>query len=200
MEKRQITSSPRSVIECDALAIPPGSKLAVFGPADIFWLNNVARDIVYMRGDNKLPSKDHCGFYHPNLVRHPNLQPNKARAATLEMLTSSWIVLEYQPTQRPMSRGYVIYCRSKGEKTQEFVFLLDYVQRFQLLDRDSEVTVKLIDQDPHANANWGKAINEYTDAQGGGEDLKSLLGRIKYEEASHLKIHFSEISIGMENA
>jgi hypothetical protein len=191
---------PRLAIDYDALAIPPGSKLAVFGPTDIFWLNNVARDIVQMRGKSHLPSKDRCDFYYPNLVRHPNLQPSKARAATLEMLTSPWIVLEYQPKQGPVNRGYVFYCRSKGEKPQEFVFLLDYLERFQLLKTNSEVTVKLIDQDPHAKANWGKAIDEYIDAQEGGDDLKSLLGRIKYEEVANLQIRFSEISIGMEDA
>ena len=38
------------------------------------------------------------------------------------------------------------------------------------------------------------------DAQEGGDDLKSLLGRIKYEEVTNLQIRFSEISIGMEDA
>jgi len=190
----------RLAIDCEAVAIPTGSKLAVFGPTDIFWLNNVARDIVQMRGKGQLPGKERCKFYYPNLVRHPNLQPSKARAATLEMLTSPWIVLESQITQGSTSKGYVIYCRSKGEKPQEFVFLLDYIQRFQLLEEGSTVTVKLIDQDPHAKANWGKAVDEYLDAQRGAEDLRSSLERIKYEEAVNLQIRFSEITIGMEDA
>ncbi len=39
-----------AAIDPEDLEIPPGSKLAVFGPTDIFWMNNVARDIVHMRG------------------------------------------------------------------------------------------------------------------------------------------------------
>ena len=86
-----------TAIDYERLELPPGGRLFVLGPKDIFWLNNVRYDIVYMRGNNELPSKQKCAFYYPNLVRKKKVQPEKAKAATLEMLTAPWIILEYQP-------------------------------------------------------------------------------------------------------
>jgi hypothetical protein len=65
--------------------LPKKSKLFVLGPEDIFWLNNVRYEIVQMRGKGILPARQHCRFYYPNLVRRNNVQPEHARAATLEM-------------------------------------------------------------------------------------------------------------------
>ena len=46
-----------SAVDYQSLEVPPGSKLFVLGPKDIFWLNNVRYDIVYMRGNGELPPK-----------------------------------------------------------------------------------------------------------------------------------------------
>lgn len=73
-------------VKGEDLDIPKGSKIVVFGPEDIFWLNNVHHEIIHLRGGSGLlPERDFCKFFYPPLIRRKNVQPDQAKAATLEM-------------------------------------------------------------------------------------------------------------------
>ena len=73
-------------VKNEKLDIPTKSKIVVFGPRDIFWLNNVHHEIAYMRGGGAiLPDREHCKYFYPHLVRRKNVQLEHATAATLEM-------------------------------------------------------------------------------------------------------------------
>jgi hypothetical protein len=78
-----------------------------------------------MRKTDALPSKQHCHFFYPHLVRRKNVQIDKARAATLEMLTAPWISLTYQKQDGAKPRGHVVFFRGRGESTEEFLYLID---------------------------------------------------------------------------
>lgn len=189
-----------SAIDYQKLEIPPGSKMFVLGPKDIFWLNNVRYDIVYMRGNGELPPKNKCAFHYPQLALRKNVQPQKAKAATLEMLTGPWIIMEYQPLQGPMRRGFLIYYRPRGEHIEEFLYLLDYLLHYQVLDEDTEVHIKTIDPDPGSHSRFSRAIDQYVHEHAAGEELKTILNRITFSEISNLRLKFSEQQIAMENA
>jgi hypothetical protein len=182
------------------LEIPKGTKLVVFGPSDIFWLNNIRYDIVHMRGTKALPEKDRCRFHYPNLDRKKMLQPDKARAATLEMLTAPWVVLEYQPVDGPMRRGFLIYYRPRGEHIEEFLYLLDYLLHYQIPDENTEVHVKSVDPHPNSHTLFGKAIDQYIYDNDAGPDLKARLERITFSEIDNIHLRFSAEQIGMEHA
>lgn len=187
-------------INHEHLEVPRGSKLIVLGPEDIFWLNNVSRDLVQMRGKGTLPAKEQYRFYYPNLVLKKYLQPHKAKAATIEMLTAPWIILQYQFPVASSKRGYVIYYRPKGKCVEEFVYLIDYILHYQLLD-DGIVDIKTLDPEPNAQALFDKAIDEYIDAQDADDDLKAQLKeRITFSQLVNLAITFSAVEIGMDNA
>jgi hypothetical protein len=187
-------------VDYDGLEIPEGRKLVIFGPEDIYWLNNVARDIGQLRGDRQLPmSKDNYGFYYPNLGRKSKVQPQKARAATLEMLTSPWVILEHGAVENGSEQGFVIYYRPRGKRSDEYVYLIDYILHFQLLDR-GRVSIRTIDPEPNATAKWGRAVQDYIDAQEAGEDLKLTLDKITFGQVTDLNVSFSPIEIGMRDA
>jgi len=189
-----------SSIDYQKLEVPPGSKLFVLGPKDIFWLNNVRYDIVYMRGKGELPPKQKCAFHYPNLVRKKNVQPEKAKAATLEMLTGPWIIMEYQPLTGAVRRGFLIYYRPRGERIEEFLYLIDHILHYQILDEDTDVHIKTIAPDPNSHSRFARAIDQYVHEHAAGEELKQRLERIKFSEISNLRLKFSEDQIGMENA
>ena len=184
-----------------ALAVPKGSKLVVLGPQDIFWLNNVRYDIVNMRGNEKLPPKDQCQFHYPNLDRRKMIQPDKATAATLEMLTAPWIILEYKPAEGVVRKGFVIYYRPRGERIEEFLYLLDYLLHYQIRPGiDTEVQIKTVDPHPNSHTLFGKAIDQYIYDNNAGEDLKKRLEKIGFSEINNLHLKFSAEQIGMEDA
>jgi hypothetical protein len=184
-------------IDIKELEIPRSSKLVVLGPSDIFWLDNVRTEIVQMRGMGALPAREDCRFHYPSLVRKKNVQPDNSRAATLEMLTGPWITLSYSD-QSTRKDGFVVFYRGRGETTEEFLYLLDYLQNYQMDSSHVDIHVKILDSDGSAQAMFGKAVDQYLDEFKGGPDWKQKLERIAFNQMSHVKIRFSELEIGME--
>jgi hypothetical protein len=189
--------STLSSIKEDELQIPRGSRIIVLGPRQIHWLNNVHHDIVYMRGDNgKLPGEDLCRFYYPELVRKKVVQRSQAKAATLEMLTGPWITLEYG--ERGSNQfGYVIYYRHRGEAIEEFLYLLDYIMHYQMLDKGVPIALKILDPHPNAPALFKRAVSQYIDDYEGGEEMATLLSQIEYSPITNIVNQFSLVHLGM---
>ncbi|MBI5250744.1 MAG: hypothetical protein HY912_14735 [Desulfomonile tiedjei] len=186
-------------VKHETLDIPKKSKIVVFGPKDIFWLNNVRYEIVQMRGTGELPAREHCRFFYPHLVRKKKVQLEHAKAATLEMLTGPWIILSYADPKSRNRRGVVIYYRRRGESVEEFLYLIDYLMHYQVLVDDTDVQIKTLDAHRDAPAFFGKAIDQYIDQCDGATDIKKLLDSIKYGQINQVQTRFSELDIGMEN-
>ncbi len=186
-------------VDYEALETPRRSKIVVLGPEDIYWLDNVRYEIVQMRGKGVLPAQEHCQFSYPNLVRKVNVQPDKARAATLEMLTAPWITLEYLKPTATKTKGYVVFFRGRGESTDEFLYLLDHLLHYQIVHPEIEVQIKLLDAHPTAPALFDKALDQHVDECEGGDDLKARLHGIEFSTISQVKTRFSDIEIGMRN-
>jgi hypothetical protein len=178
--------------------MPKGSKLFVLGPEDIFWLNNVRYEIVQMRGKGVVPSREHCRFFYPNLVRKNNVQPDHARAATLEVLTGPWIVLTYTHP-KTNRQGYAIFYRNKGDSVPEFLYLIDYLMSYQVLNENTDIHLRTLETDLNASAFFQKAIQEYTEQCDDSAEILELLRAITYAQINDIHTQFSEIEIGMDN-
>lgn len=189
-----------NAVKHEKLEIPKKSKIVVLGPRDILWLNNVRYEIVQMRGTGELPHCEDTGFFYPHLVRRKKVQLDKAKAATLEMLTAPWIILSYAPPKRPDRKGFVIFYRRRGESVEEFLYLIDYLMHYQILLYDTDIQIKTLDPHPDAPAFFHKAIDQYSDEYGGGSDIKEKLHSIRYNQINQIQTTFSELEIGMENA
>jgi hypothetical protein len=191
-------------IKVENLDIPKDSKLVILGPRDIHWLNNVRFEIRMMRGKSgpgKLPERDSCRYFYPQPVRHANLQMEKARAATLEMLTSPWIVLEYDLSVNEEKRGIVVFHKRRGETQDEFIYLLDYLRHFGLLESKTDIQIKTLDTVPEAASIFQKATLRYI--EGLGRDatstkLADCIREIKYEKMTQVVSSFSSIDLGMD--
>ena len=190
-----------ATIKPEELKVPSGSRIVILGPRQIFWLNNVRHEIVAMRGENpkQLPDDTDCRFYYPELVRKKKVQRDLATSATLEMLTSPWITLEFGEKGSPQF-GYVIFYRRRGESAEEFLYLLDYLTHYQMVDKGVSIKLRLLDPHPNAPANFKRAIHEYVDVYEGGESMATLLNAIEYQSMTSIVTKFSEIEIGMFHA
>lgn len=189
-----------SGLKQEILDLPRGSKLCVLGPEDIYWLDNLRYEIRQMRGKSgpdKLPEAQYCRFFHPQLDNHANVQAIKARAATIEMLTSPWVVLEYEKSGR---RGIVVFYRRSGETENEFIYLLDYLRHYQLLRENIDVTIKTLDMMSAATATFQKAQHRYIAELGSGEDsdLGERVKAIKFTKMTQVVTSFSTEDIGMD--
>ena len=186
-------------IKGDALDIPKGSKIVVFGPDDIFWLNNVHHEIIHLRGGaGLLPERDHCKFFYPHLVRKKNVHLEHAKAATLEMLTAPWMILSYVNPKKNNKRGFVVFMKKRGDTTDEFLYLIEYLMHYQVITGETEVTIRLLD--PHANssANFAKAKDQYITDVGGGEEIKQTLDCIDVGKLEHVRTSFCEAELSRQ--
>ena len=151
-----------------------------------------------MRGKGIIPAKEHCVFFHPNLIRKNNVQPDTARGATLEMITGPWIILSFT-NPRTNKAGYVIFYRRRGESSPEFLYIIDYLMYYQLLDANTEVYLRMLDPALNAPAMFDKAVQEYVQECENSAEIEKLLRAISYSSISNIHTKFSVIEIGMDN-
>jgi hypothetical protein len=188
-------------IKSEDLGLGPQSRLFVLGPDDINWLDRVATEIRQMRGKGDLPDRRETQFFHPQLIRKSNVQISKARAATLEMLTSPWFTLKFDDL-KARREGIVVFHRRKTS-VDGLVYLLDYLRHYQLLDVGLEVTIKTPQSDDDATNNLQKAVEKYIDNVSGAHndsEIAKLLRRIAMGQVPESKTSFSTDVIGMEYA
>lgn len=184
-------------IEHKKLDLPPGGKIFVFGPDDIFWLNNIRYEIVQMRGRGELPPKDKCRFFYPHLVLRKKIQGTSARAATLETLTGPWIIMEYDNPDDLTKPYYVIFYRRSGRQVEEFLYLIDCLLHYQVVKGRGNVRIRALNPDAAAPALFEKAVTQYVDACDGPVEFKAQLSSISFSRIPQVVATFSDIEIGM---
>ncbi|WP_371875103.1 hypothetical protein [Duganella vulcania] len=183
----------------ESLQLPRGSRLFILGPKEIFWLDNVRDEIQRMRGKKnaEIPQAEFCSYFHPQLIRRANLQVKKAKAATLETLTSPIIILEHSDPRGSAKRGVVVFYGRAGESADEFMYLIDTLRKYELLDGRTDVVVKTLDASRVSSPMFEKAKLQYLEGLAGSTtDLGDYVRQIRYEPMSHIKTSYSNIDLG----
>lgn len=172
-------------IKVEELDTPENGKLVVLGPVEIHWLNNVSQEIIRMRGSSgadRLPAREACTFFYPQDVRRAQVRGKQQCAATLEMLTGPWIIMQYNAVESQKS-GIVVFYRSLGETEEEFLYILDYFRQQNLLEQYS-ILVRAFDKDGVKGNNFQKAKQYYIEAMGatyeGVGTLSDAINSIKF--------------------
>ena len=190
-----------SNMKYEELRVPKGTRLILFGPQEIRWLDNIRYEIVYMRGKKQLPEAGDCSYKYPELMRRKNVQPSLARAATVEMLTGPWILLEHGPIPAAMNvaastGGIVVFYKGKGENTEEFLYLIDSLMSYQMIKPNVRIRIRLLDAADHAQKNFRHAQDEYIKLYGGGTEIETLLRAIEFGSIANVHTSFSTEDIG----
>jgi hypothetical protein len=123
--------------------IPIGQSVYVhfLGPNDISRLFTIANDIVRLQHQRTLPEK--YSFYYPDLMlwhRHGDLlnQP-----ATIEALTAPYFIVIYEMGEKTPP-GYLIYYNRAGDSVDEFVYFLDSLSRYQMLETGKLIRIRMV--------------------------------------------------------
>ncbi|RQW82274.1 MAG: hypothetical protein EHM79_18715 [Geobacter sp.] len=166
----------------------------IMGPWDIAYLKTVTNDIEVMRGRQLLPGPSGCNFFYPDLVRK-KVSSESNTAATIEMLLGPWQVLQFRHDNK---LKVLFYYKNRGDYTDEFLYFIDYLADYQLLQNADEILVKFPNASQSCAGNFQKAIEEYAKIQG-VQGLGKRLEKIKYESVTNIVTRFSELEIGMED-
>ncbi|MGB4118286.1 MAG: hypothetical protein WBK51_17220 [Polaromonas sp.] len=181
--------------DLSTLHIAPHVYLHFLGPRDIDRLYSIANDLIRLKGQKTLP--DQYSFYYPDLVmwrRHGDVwdQP-----ATIEALTAPYFIVKY-PSAEKSSSGYLIYYNRQGASVPEFEYFLDSLSRYQMLEPDELIRIRIVHQDPDINykSNFLAAINKYAKAWGFEPKRTQILEDIKIEPITAVVTSYSAGDIG----
>lgn len=122
------------------LPIAPGSIIHFLGPQDIQRLYSIANDIIRLKHEDILPKK--YSFYYPDMVMIRRQGDVWNQPATIETLTSPYIIIKHECTDSH-GKGYIIYYNATGACTEEFEYFLDSLSRYQMLDSGEEIKVRV---------------------------------------------------------
>lgn len=180
-------------INTKVINIPRHSKIVVFTPADIHWLHNIANYIIYLKGTKKL--SDNYTFFYPQ--RKSQATIGQSKYATLEVLTSPWIIIEDISPKKVKTIS--VFYRPSGEEEDEFKYLLDYLRQNSHLEEDNIINIYQLDQNQFAPTIFEKAVDEYIKALNIVDNiLIEVIKNIQLIKINNIKSEFSELEIGMD--
>ena len=181
-----------------SVVVPKGCRVHVLGPKDLEYLVTVTTDLNVLRGKNKLPERKDCGFYYPHLVRQPS-RLLRSPVASLEALSSPWLVYRYTWRSKPDApEGCIVYMRSRGETVDELKYLLDYLFRFQIIEEQAEVEIRVPYPAATLHSNFEFAKTSYAQALPGHEYVLSLLKRVRISSVTNIAKRYLTQELGMD--
>lgn len=165
----------------DSIPVPPNVCMHYFGPDDILRMFSVCNDIMRLISQKKL-SEDYT-FYYPDLVMQHRQGDVWGQPATVEALTSPYLIIQYRPGPDAgnIQAGYIVYYNRPGASTEEFEYFLDSLSRFQMLESNKSVQVRVAYRDPNKDlvANFNRAKEKYARMWGFDPIREQVLAEIK---------------------
>jgi hypothetical protein len=182
-------------IDFEKTGIPENVKLIVFDPDKIRNLVNIVNDIKGLVADDLLPRIDYT-FFYPDMVMSKRHGEEWAQPASLEALTSPWLIIKHRATTG-IEEGYLIYYQMLGETVEEFIYLIDAMSHYQMLLSNKPIRVRFTNAREEAANNFSKAKLEYLKMWGADEAREIQLNRIDARRISKVVSNYCPMEIGM---
>jgi hypothetical protein len=177
----------------DELALD--QKVYVMGPKRIAYLYSVAQDIKNTMFDAGLNKESAYYFLIPDSYLHrPRSQ--RREAASIEHLLAPWLIVQWEIVQGKKVKYLTnIYYYEDGSAPDEFVYLLDFCFRNNIVLDNSEIFVKPIFPHKDAAAHFTSAQAIYAKEFYSDKGFENRINRIKYKSVSITKYRFSELEL-----
>lgn len=148
------------------LPVAKGQTLHVLGPTEITSLYSIATDIKLAIADKKLSPL--YRFHYPDLTLWKRHAADDERiGATIEMLLSPYFIIKHpsivEDGETLLKPGSVVYYSRGGATVEEFVYLLDSLSRYQLVNSRESIRIVAYkrDRSPDLKNNFEKAKHRY---------------------------------------
>lgn len=182
------TRKPRSV-SLDKLGVVKGQQIHIIDPKVINYMMTIVSDMNEMIAEMKFPRKEY-GFFYPQLTYHKVSVSEKYLPAAIEMITAPYLivnhgpVVEYDPAgskEEKFEGGFVVYYNRAGDNDLEFLYLLDTLSRYQILNGRNKIRVRVAceTKSPTIRSNFKRAIDKYAHDWGYDEESRKSLDSIE---------------------
>ncbi len=196
----------KQIINTSTLGLQKDQYLHILEPVQINYLNTVVQDINSLAANRKFPSlwENKYWFFYPELCLHKTHFNKYERPAAIELLTSQLMIIGHDEIKEGekliLNKGYVVYYNGRGDSIEEFVYLLDTISKYQILDSAENIRIRCTSPDKNVDiiAIFKNAINHYASAWGFDKFKEDRLRLIEdnFELVTQSKELLSEINIG----
>lgn len=190
-----------AIRKTDLGTIPVAPKVYIhfLGPEDINRLFTIANDLMRLQHQKTLPEK--YSFYYPDLVTWRRQGDVFLQPATIEVLTAPYTIITYE-TGYKTPPGYLIYYNRPGSSADEFVYFLDSLSRYQMLEPNKLIRIRVVHKaaSAHMQSYFKAAKDKYSQAWGFDESRTRILEDIQIEEVAAVFANYKGPQIGWRSA
>lgn len=184
-----------------AIAVAESQILHVLGPDAITDLYAVATDIKLLKHDNKLPAN--YRFFYPDLTLWKRqIADDQRTGATIELLMSPFFIIKHSAVkvedEMTTTAGSLVYYSRKGETVEEFVYLLDSLSRYQLVNSKEQIRIRAFNPERSLEMknNFDKAKVRYCRTWGFDGDREAEINAITIDSVQQNNPNYSPDEIG----
>jgi hypothetical protein len=193
----------------ESIPIQDGQSIHIVEPRLISYLTTVIADTQRLHTEGSFPEQQY-EFFYPELKLHKTNGAKLERPATIEMLAGPYLIIrhdkvvKYSESTKALEdrypEGFVIYYNRAGESAEEFVYFLDILSGYQILDGDQKIRVRIAHHSPalDVKSNFKRAISLYAQEWGFDRYKLARLEAIEMAEVEVAKYSFSRVDIGWE--
>lgn len=159
-------------LNLDNIPLQKNQLIHIIEPALINYIHTVVSDITKLHHEGTFPEQLYS-FFYPDLYLHKAHGDNEQRAATIETLTAPYMIIHHELVTKydekekipkeTYPKGYLIYYNRDGSTDYEFMYLFDALSRFQILNQNCKIRIRVANANPNSNikSNYQRAITLY---------------------------------------
>jgi hypothetical protein len=180
-------------VHTNTLPIAQNTCLHYLGPQDIQRLYTIANDIIRLRNDDELSNS--YTFYYPDLVLYRRQGDVWGQSATIESLCGPFLIIK---DRHQGASGYVIYYNRPGSTVDEFVYLLDCFSRYQMIDSNESIRIRIVSQeaDGDVKSRFLAASDRYARVWGFDPERTMILESIEIERVTAVSDNYDPGDLG----
>jgi uncharacterized protein YqgQ len=184
--------------DLSSIDIAAGVYVHYLGPGDINRIYSIANDLLRLQAQKTLP--EHYTFFYPDLVLWHRMGDELAQAATVETLTAPYLIIRHLHDGKKLG-GYLIYYNRDGSTIEEFEYFLDSLLRYQMLDSESYIRVRIAHHATHENykSNFMSAKQRYIKAWGFGAERQQTIENISLDKITAVTSTYSAGELGWKD-
>lgn len=152
-----------SKCEVETERLPSKSVVGVWGPDKVCYLNTIANDILISLAKMKCSRYE---FFYPDLSRRSRVVGEWLSSASVEMLSSPFIMMKYKEEGGDHEFGIYLYYSRNGESREEFLYIIEFLFNYQVFLNASKIVIKLASSSPNAISQFEKAKEQYLEECG----------------------------------
>lgn len=179
--------------------------IVLFDPHTLVDWYSISYDLLKLEKQKVIPTEEKRGFYQPdqqlqNLKRASDIYHKNP--LLLDQIPSQFIVIRYEIPEERGGEGFILYYRSSGSTIDEFIYLIEYLFFYQLIDHAKDIHIRLLAPDNTAPAKLEQAKAQYADAttpsKSVAEFVLDRLKKVTYGSVTKVTPKFLETELGMK--